>query len=178
MSLALGASATFVARGHDKDRAQLQQLLLKAHQHKGFSFVEIYTNCRIFNDGAFDLYTNRETNEDHTVWLEHDMPLVFGKKKDKGIKLEGYTPTVIDLNESGHSISDVLVHNEKDSTLAFILANMTYSETLPRPMGTLQNLDRSPYEERVVEQIQHEVETKGVGNLESLLLGGSYWEVK
>ncbi|MBL7876676.1 MAG: 2-oxoacid:ferredoxin oxidoreductase subunit beta [Cyclobacteriaceae bacterium] len=178
VSLALGAGATFVARGHDKDRAQLQQLLLKAYQHKGFSFVEIYTNCRIFNDGAFDLYTNSDTREDHTVWLEHNKPLVFGKKKNKGIKLDGFTPTVIELHESGYSMNDVLVHNEKDSTLAFILANMTYSETLPRPMGTLQNIDRSPYEERVVEQIQHEVETKGIGNLESLLLGASYWEVK
>lgn len=179
VALALGASATFVARGHDKDRAQLQQLLLKASQHKGFSFVEIYTNCRIFNDGAFDLYTNSETREEHTVWLEHDKPLVFGKNKEKGIKLEGFTPTIIDLTEGGNSINDVLVHNEKDSTLAFILANMTYSETLPRPMGTLQNLDeRSSYEDRVVEQIQHEVETKGIGNLESLLLGGSFWEIK
>ncbi|MDZ7650210.1 MAG: thiamine pyrophosphate-dependent enzyme [Cytophagales bacterium] len=78
-------------RQHDKDRAQLQQLLLKAHQHKGFSFVEIYTNCRIFNDGAFDLYTNGETRDDHTVWLEHEKPLVFGKKKDKGIKLDRYS---------------------------------------------------------------------------------------
>jgi hypothetical protein len=70
------------------------------------------------------------------------------------------------------------VHNKKDSTLAFILANMTYSETLPRPMGTLQNLDtRTSYDDRVVEQIQHEVETKGVGNLEQLLTGSSYWEI-
>ena len=104
--------------------------------------------------------------------------MVFGKNKNKGIKLQGFTPTIIDLTEGGNSINDVLVHNEKDSTLAFILANMTYSETLPRPMGTLQNLDeRTSYEDRVVEQIQHEVETKGIGNLESLLLGGSFWEI-
>lgn len=177
VALALGASATFVARGHDKDRAQLQQLLQKAHQHKGFSFVEIYTNCRIFNDGAFDLYTNADTRSDSTVWLEHDQPLVFGKNKDKGIKLDGFNPVVIDLTTEGNSISDVLVHNEKDSTLAFILANMTYSEVLPRPMGIIQNIERSSYEDRVVDQITQEVEKKGPGSLESLLQGGSFWEI-
>ncbi|MFM9985820.1 MAG: 2-oxoacid:ferredoxin oxidoreductase subunit beta, partial [Flavobacteriales bacterium] len=87
-------------------------------------------------------------------------------------------PTVIELTEGGNSINDVLVHDEKDSTLAFILANMTYAENLPRPMGVLQSLaDRSSYEDRVVEQIQHEVEAKGIGNLESLLLGPSHWEI-
>ena len=177
VALALGASAGFVARGHDKDRGQLQQLLQKAYRHKGFSFVEIYTNCRIFNDGAFDLYTNAESRDDHTVWLEHGQPLVFGKKKDKGIVLDGFTPRVVSLTDTGRSINDVLIHNEQDSTLAFILANMTYSEELPRPMGTLQNIDRSSYEDRVVDQIQHEIETKGEGNLENLLLGNSYWEI-
>jgi hypothetical protein len=71
----------------------------------------------------------------------------------------------------------LLIHNERDSTLAFILANMTYNEDLPRPMGVLQNLDRTPYEDRVVTQIQNEVEAKGIGNLENLLLGSSYWEI-
>jgi 2-oxoglutarate ferredoxin oxidoreductase subunit beta len=177
VALALGAGAAFVARGHDKDRGQLQQLLQKAHQHKGFSFVEIYTNCRIFNDGAFDLYTNADTREDHTVWLEHGQPLLFGKQKDKGIKLDGFTPTIINLNENGNSVNDALIHNEKDSTLAFILANMTYSEELPRPMGTLQNLERSSYEDRVVKQIEDEINLKGQGNLEALLLGESHWTI-
>ncbi|MBK5277539.1 MAG: 2-oxoacid:ferredoxin oxidoreductase subunit beta [Bacteroidia bacterium] len=178
VALALGASATFVARGHDKDRQQLQNLLLQAHQHKGFSFVEIYTNCRIFNDGAFDLYTNSDTRENHTIFLEHGKPLVFGKTKNKGIILDGYTPRVVSLEDGEHSINDLLIHNEKDSTLAFILANMTYNEVLPRPMGVLQNLtDRSSYEDRVVEQIQNEVEAKGIGNLEALLLGSSHWVV-
>jgi 2-oxoglutarate ferredoxin oxidoreductase subunit beta len=177
VALALGAGAAFVARGHDKDRAQLQQLLQKAYQHKGFSFVEIYTNCRIFNDGAFDLYTNADTREDHTVWLEHGQPLLFGKQKDKGIKLDGFTPTIINLNENGNSVNDALIHNEKDSTLAFILANMTYSEELPRPMGTLQNLERSSYEDRVVKQIEDEINLKGQGNLEALLLGESHWTI-
>ncbi len=177
VALALGASATFVARGHDKDRAQLQQLLKRAHDHKGVSFVEIYTNCRIFNDGAFDLYTSADTRDDHTILLEHGKPLVFGKTHNKGIVLDGYTPKVVNLDLGEYSVNDLLIHNERDSTLALILANMTYSEELPRPMGVLQAIERAPYEERVENQIRHEIEVKGEGNLQSLLTGDSSWLV-
>jgi 2-oxoglutarate/2-oxoacid ferredoxin oxidoreductase subunit beta len=177
VSLALGAGATFVARGHDKDRGQLQQLLKRAYEHKGVAFVEIYTNCRIFNDGAFDLYTNAETRDNHTIFLEHGKPLVFGKTKNKGVILDGYTPRVVNLDQGEHSVNDLLIHNEKDSTLAFILANMTYSEDLPRPMGVLQAISRVPYEERVADQIEHEIVTKGEGDLQSLLTGESCWLV-
>lgn len=177
VSLALGAGATFVARGHDKDRGQLQQLLKRAYEHKGVAFVEIYTNCRIFNDGAFDLYTNAETRDNHIIFLEHGKPLIFGKTKNKGIILDGYTPRVVNLDQGEHSVNDLLIHNEKDSTLAFILANMTYSEDLPRPMGVLQAINRTTYEERVVNQIQHEIVTKGEGDLQSLLTGDSSWAV-
>jgi 2-oxoglutarate ferredoxin oxidoreductase subunit beta len=177
VALALGSGATFVARGHDKDRSQLQQLLRRAFDHKGTSFVEIYTNCRIFNDGAFDLYTNADTRDNSTIFLEHGKPLVFGKTKNKGIILDGYTPRVVNLDQGEHSVNDLLIHNEKDSTLAFILANMTYMEDLPRPMGVLQAIQRAPYEERVVNQIQHEIVTKGEGDLQSLLSGDSSWLV-
>jgi len=177
VALALGAGATFVARGHDKDRAQLQELLKRAYEHKGISFVEIYTNCRIFNDGAFDLYTNADTRDNSTIFLEHGKPLVFGKTKNKGIILDGYTPKVVNLDQGEYSINDLLIHNEKDSTLAFILANMTYSEDLPRPMGVLQAINRAPYEVRVANQIQHEIVTKGEGDLQTLLSGDSSWLV-
>lgn len=177
VALALGSGATFVARGHDKDRPQLQQLLRRAFDHKGTAFVEIYTNCRIFNDGAFDLYTNADTRDNSTIFLEHGKPLVFGKTKNKGIILDGYTPRVVNLDQGEHSVNDLLIHNEKDSTLAFILANMTYMEDLPRPMGVLQAIQRAPYEERVVNQIQHEIVTKGEGDLQSLLTGESSWLV-
>ena len=177
VALALGSGATFVARGHDKDRNQLQLLLKRAYEHKGVSFIEIYTNCRIFNDGAFDLYTNAETRDNHTIFLEHGKTLVFGKTRNKGIIMDGYTPRVVNLDQGEHSVNDLLIHNEKDSTLAFILANMTYSEDLPRPMGVLQAISRAPYEERVVNQIQHEIVTKGEGDLQQLLQGESNWLV-
>ncbi len=178
ISLSLGAGATFAARGHDKDRQMLQYLFERAAKHKGTSFIEIYTNCRIFNDGAFDLYTSKETGADNTVWLEHGKPLIFGKDKDKGIKLDGFVPKVVSLADGKHSIDDLLVHNEKDSTLAFILANMSYNPELPRPMGIFQSLERPSYDARVDAQIRHEIETKGEGTMEELLQGSSWWEVK
>lgn len=178
ISLSLGAGATFAARGHDKDRQMLQYLMERAAHHKGVAFVELYTNCRIYNDGAFDLYTSKETGSEHTVWIEHGKPLVFGKEKDKGIILDGLTPKVVSLKEGNYSINDLLVHNEKDPSLAFILANMTYNPELPRPMGVFQSLEKSTYEEKVEDQIRHEIETKGEGTMEELLEGDSYWEIK
>jgi 2-oxoglutarate ferredoxin oxidoreductase subunit beta len=177
-SLALGSGASFVARGHDKDRKQLQYLLERAAKHKGFGFIEIYANCRIFNDGAFDDFTNKETREDKTIWLEHGKPLIFGKNKDKGIIIDGYTPKVVSLENGKYSANDLIIHNEKDSTLALILSNMTFNEDLPRPMGVFQSIERSSYDERVDYQINEEIKKKGEGDLESLLLGDSYWEIK
>lgn len=178
ISLSLGAGATFVARGHDKDRQMLQSLFEKAASHKGVSFIEIYTNCRIYNDGAFDLYTSKDTGPDHTVWLEHGKPLVFGKKNEKGIILDGFTPAVVSLEDGKYSVNDLLVHDEKDSTLAFILANMSYNPNLPRPMGVFQSIEKTSYEYRVEQQIKHEIDTKGEGTMEELLQGDSFWEVK
>lgn len=178
IGLALGSGATFAARAHDKDRNALQTILKRAAQHKGVSFIEIYTNCRIFNDGAFDKFTSKETADDATIWLEDGKPLIFGKDRDMGIILDGYTPKAVSIKNGEYSVNDLLVHNEKDSTLAFILANMTYNDDLPRPMGIFTSIYRPSYDERVDYQIQYEIEKKGEGDLETLLLGESFWEVK
>ena len=134
------------------------------------------TNCVIFNDGAFDDYTKKEVRDEKTVTLEHGKPLVFGTNKDKGIKMDGFTPVVVNLNE-GYSVDDLLVHNEKDSTLAYILANMTYNSALPRPVGVFQSLEKGTYDDKVLEQINHEQEKYGEGSLKELLLGEDYWQV-
>ena len=95
-----------------------------------------------------------------------------------GIILDGYTPKAVSIKNGDYSVNDLLVHNEKDSTLAFILANMTYNDDLPRPMGIFTSIYRPSYDERVDYQIQYEIEKKGEGDLETLLLGESFWEVK
>lgn len=178
VELALGAGAGFVARAYDKDRKQIQHVLERAAKHVGFAFIEIYSNCIIFNDGAFEEFTRKDVRDDRTVNLEHGKPLIFGKNKDKGIKLDGFKPTVVSLEDGKHSADDLLVHDEKDTTLAFILSNMTFNPQLPRPIGIFQAIERTPYDQRTIDQIKHEIKTKGEGNVQDLLKGNDFWEVK
>jgi 2-oxoglutarate ferredoxin oxidoreductase subunit beta len=177
-SLALGSGASFVARTFDRDPKHMQAILERAARLNGFAFVEIYTNCVIYNDGAFDLYTLAETRKEHSVMLEHGKPLIFGANNDKGIRLDGFTPTVVSLADGKWSVDDLLVHNENDSTLAFILANMTYNPELPRPFGIFQAIQKPSYEELVLQQIEDAKKKHPDANLITLLRGEDYWEIK
>jgi 2-oxoglutarate ferredoxin oxidoreductase subunit beta len=177
-SLALGASGTFVARTMDRDPKHLQQIIKRAAEHKGTSFVEIYQNCNVFNDGAFFTFTEKESKDENVLYLEHGKPLVFGKEKDKGIRLDGFTPTVVSLKEGKYSVNDLIIHNENDSTLAFILANMTYNHTLPRPVGIFLSIERPTYESQMTRQIQVAIEKRGKGDLEKLLGSGDTWTIQ
>ena len=176
-ALALGSGATFVARAFDRDVKTMQYMFERAAAHKGFAFVETYANCVIYNDGAFDLYTKKETRAEHTVELHHGKPLIFGENMDKGIRLDGFTPTVVSLNDGMYSADDLLVHNEQDTTLAFILANMTYNEKLPRPMGIFQAIERPSYDQKVVDQLEYYATMPGANDLDKLLKGEDFWEI-
>jgi len=178
VSLALGSSATFVARSLDRDPKHLQGIIKRAAEHKGTSFVEIYQNCNVFNDGAFFQFTEKETKDDSVVFLEHGKPLIFGKEKDKGIRLNGFSPEVVSLKEGKYSVSDLLVHNEKDTTLSFILADMTYKPHLPRPVGIFLAIDRPVYEDEVEKQIAFAKEKRGEGDFVKLLNSGDTWIVQ
>ena len=177
-SLTLGSGATFVARAYDRDTKTMKELFQRAAKHKGISFVEVYANCVIFNDGAFDLYTKKDTRDEYTVRLEHGKPLIFGDDSDKGIKLDGFKPVVVNLNDGKHSVDDLLVHDEKDTTLAFILANMSHEPSLPRPMGVFLDIDRPSYDQKVTDQIEYETKKPGAYDLQSLMRGDDYWEIK
>jgi 2-oxoglutarate ferredoxin oxidoreductase subunit beta len=177
-SLALGASATFVARTLDRDPKHLQSILKRAHDHKGTSFVEIYQNCNVFNDGAFLQFTEKETKDDSVIFLEHGKPLVFGKEKDKGIRLNGFSPEVVSLKEGKVSIHDLLVHNETDTTLSFILADMTYHSHMPRPLGVFLSIERPTYESEMQRQIEFAKEKRGEGNMAKLLNSGETWTIQ
>jgi 2-oxoglutarate ferredoxin oxidoreductase subunit beta len=178
VSLALGAGATLVARTMDRDPKHLQEMVRRAEQHHGTAFVEIYQNCNVFNDGAFLKFTEKETRDDNVVYLDHGKPLVFGKKKEKGIRLDGFTPTIVNTGEGKYSVDDLLVHDEKDLTLAFILANMIHNPELPRPMGVFVSLNRPTYEDQLVEQIQRARTKKGEGDLQTLLDGEETWIIE
>ncbi len=176
--VAIGAGATFVARAYDKDPAQLQRIIKRAHEHKGFSFVEIYTNCVIFNDHAYDKYTRKDMRMEHSVELRHGEPLIFGKNRDKGIMLDGFKPVVVNLDDGKHSVDDLLVHDETDPALAFILSNMTYNPSLPRPVGVFLAISKPTYDYKVEYQIEEHKNDPGAYDLNSLLKGSEYWEVK
>jgi 2-oxoglutarate ferredoxin oxidoreductase subunit beta len=175
VSLALGASATFVARTMDRDPKHMQEMVRRAEKHRGSAFVEIYQNCNVFNDGAFFQWTEKETRDDNVVYLEHGKPLVFGKQKEKGIRLNGFTPEVVNTTEGTYSVNDLLVHDQYDSTLAFILANMIHNPQLPRPMGVFLSLEKPVYEDLLLDQIAKAKAKKGEGDLQKLLDGDEVW---
>lgn len=178
VSLALGAGATLVARTMDRDPKHLQEMVRRAENHQGSAFIEIYQNCSVFNDGAFFQFTEKETRDDHVVYLEHGKPLVFGKNKEKGVRLNGFTPEVVSVTDGTYSVNDLLVHNEKDGTLAFILANMIHNPDLPRPMGVFTALERPTYESMMVQQIAKAKSKRGEGDLQKLLEGDETWVIQ
>ncbi|MCX6153365.1 MAG: 2-oxoacid:ferredoxin oxidoreductase subunit beta [Candidatus Kapabacteria bacterium] len=177
-ALVLGSGASFVARTIDGDGKHMQYLMERAAKHNGFSFIEIYTNCPIFNDGAFDFFAQKSLRSDKTIVLEHGKPMIFGTNNDKGIKLDGFTPTVVSLSDGSNSADDLLVHNEKDTTLAFILANMTYHHELPRPMGIFQAIDIKTYEDATTAQIEHYTSLPDAYDYDKLLRGEDCWEIE
>ena len=176
--VALGAEASFVARTLDRDPKHMQYVIKRAAEHKGTSFIEIYQNCNVFNDGAFFTFTEKDTKDDNVVFLEHGKPMVFGKEKDKGIKLEGFTPTVVSLIDGKYSVNDLIVHNEKDTMLSFILARMSSIADLPRPVGVVYSVERPLYEAEMSRQIQDAIRKQGEGNLEKLLNKGETWTIQ
>jgi 2-oxoglutarate/2-oxoacid ferredoxin oxidoreductase subunit beta len=177
VSLALGAGATLVARTMDRDPKHLQEIIRRVEKHHGSSFVEIYQNCVVFNDGAFFDYTEKESRDDNVVYLEHGKPLIFGKNREKGIRLNGFTPEVVDITGGKYSAGDLLVHDENDSTLAFILANMIHNPALPRPMGVFLSQERPTYEDAMQAQIAKAKAKKGEGDLQKLLDGDETWMI-
>ena len=177
LSLALGCEATFVARSIDVHIKHLTTVLKRAAEHRGTSFVEVYQNCNVFNDGAFEWATNRDTKLDNVVELEHGKPLIFGKKRDKGIRLNGLRLEVVDLG-SGVPEDDLLFHDERhpDSALAFLLAQMRHPE-FPEPIGVFRDVDRPIYEELVDKQLRDAEARQGRGELQSLFDAGDTWMV-
>lgn len=179
-ALALGADATFVSRGLDVDPKNLRTVMKRANQHKGASFVEIYQNCNVFNDGAFALFTDKKTKKDKTITLEHGQPLVFGENDDKGIIIDGLKPRVVDLN-NGHSRDDLWIHDENDYMKATLLSRFFDDPRAeggyPRPLGVMYLDQRSTYERTLHAQKELATSQKGEGDLNELFKGKDYWEV-
>jgi len=176
LSLALGAGSTFIARSIDKDIKHQGVIYKQAHEHKGTSYVEVYQNCNIFNDGAFSVLTNRETKLDNVIYLNHDEPMIFGfKDTPKGIVLDGFKLKVVSLND--YSKDDLLIHNKYDKNLAMLLCEMTYDESLPTPYGVIYKESKPSYDELVTNQIEDQIQSKGKGELKDLLYTSNTWKI-
>jgi len=181
LALAMGADATFIARSMDRDPKHLQSMLLRSHQHKGASFLEIYQNCNIFNDGAFEVFTEKSSKANEVVFLEHGKPLLFGANNNKGIKLDGFKPVVVELTDEV-SADDLWIHDENDFYKAQILVRMFDDPRVeghfPRPFGVFYEANRPCYEDIMAAQIDNAIATKGTGNLDKLLRGKEVWEIE
>lgn len=177
LSVAIGAEATFVARSIDIHTRHLEEVLVRAAHHRGTAFVEVYQNCNIFNDLAWEYAAGKETRDDHTITLEHGKPLIFGKNRDKGIRLNGMTPEIVHLG-GGIKEDDLLFHDERaaDPSLAYLLSRMHHPE-FPEPIGVFRAVERPTYEMLLNQQIATARATLGEGKLESLFDDGETWVV-
>jgi 2-oxoglutarate ferredoxin oxidoreductase subunit beta len=178
LSVAIGCEATFVARSIDVNIKHLGEVLKRAAEHPGVSFVEVYQNCNIFNDGAWEYATNRDSKSDTTLELEHGKPMIFGKNRDKGIRLNGMDPEVVELGK-GITEDDLLFHDEKaaEPSLAYLLSRMRFEDGFPEPIGVFRSVDRPRYDVMVNEQISQAVSERGVGDLNKLFNSGDTWQV-
>jgi 2-oxoglutarate ferredoxin oxidoreductase subunit beta len=180
LSLALGSEATFIARSVDVFQQHLKETLRKAAAHQGSAYIEILQNCNIFNDGAWETITEKEARSEQVVQLEHGKPLIFGKNRDKGIRLVGLDLEVVALG-NGITEKDLLVHDEHNPNpiYAFALSRMDSMPGFPTPIGVLRALQGVPrYEDLIQQQIRDVIAKKGKGDLARLLRAGDTWELK
>ncbi len=176
-AFALGADASFVGRSADIFVKEQRDLLRAAHAHKGASFVEIYQNCNIFNDGAFTAITEKKTREDSVIWVEHGKPLVFGGEVKKGLRLNSrWQLEAVPLSDE-FTAEMALVHDETNAMLATLLARMQMPD-FPVAMGVIYRNPRSSYEEKATAQITAAQSKPGAGDLAKALSGNNTWVVK
>ena len=178
LAVALAAEASFVARTVDTHSEHIQKVLERAGRHQGASFVEVLQNCNIFNDGAHRDFTDREVRDDRTLVLEHGRPMIFGKNRDRGLRLNGLRPEIVTIGEDGVTEADILVHDETnpDATVHNMLARIYWPE-YPVPLGVIRDVPRPTHDQLVQAQLDEAVERQGRGDLSDLLGGSETWTV-
>ncbi|MDA1091797.1 MAG: 2-oxoacid:ferredoxin oxidoreductase subunit beta [Acidobacteria bacterium] len=178
LSLAIGCEGSFIARSIDTHIKHLEDVLSQAAAHRGTSFVEIYQNCNVFNDGAFDYATGRQRRSENTIELEHGKPLVFGADGQKGIRLNGLQPEVVELG-NGITEADLLVHDAHapEPSLAYLLSRLRHEDGFPEPIGVFRSVDIPRYDEQLNAQVDAARADRGDGDLSALLNSGDTWTV-
>ncbi|MBL7882572.1 MAG: 2-oxoacid:ferredoxin oxidoreductase subunit beta [Bacteroidia bacterium] len=179
LALSLGADGTFIARTMDRDPVHMREMLKRANAHKGTSLVEIYQNCNVFNDGAFEVFTEKGTKKLNTLFVENGKPFIFGEQANKGIKLDGFKPIIVNIEDV--SANDLWIHDESDAVKASILVRFfdhpTNENALPRPFGVFYKENRFCYEDALNAQVEEAVKQKGKGNLDALISGKNTWTI-
>lgn len=175
---ALGSGARFVARSIDTAQKHLPEMFKRAHAHKGASFLEIYQNCIVYNDGVFAPFTDKDVAAERQLMLEHGKPMIWGKSNDKGLRLRPGTLEleVVTLGENGVGETDILVHDEKNRNVALLLAAMTGPQ-FPVALGVLYCDPAQSYERAVHDQIASVAAKTPAGDLNALLRRGQTWKV-
>jgi 2-oxoglutarate ferredoxin oxidoreductase subunit beta len=176
LALAMGANASFVARTIDRAPKHMTGILKRAHAHHGSSFVEIYQNCNIFNDGAFQEFSAKSTQNERILVLEHQKPMLFGNGK-KGVRFDGNHIEVLDLESGNYSVDDCLVYDETSRDLAHLATRMWRAHGVPRPFGVFYRQERPTYEDLMTQQIEHVLEKHGRGDIADLLRGNQTWTI-
>jgi 2-oxoglutarate ferredoxin oxidoreductase subunit beta len=175
VSIALGAEATFVARSIDTDKKHLTEILRRAAAHKGSALIEIYQNCNVYNDGAFDAVKEQKENQ---IRLEHEQPITFGVDGERGVKLRpDGSCELVDVADVGEGA--LLVHDEHHETasLAFSLSRISHTPHGPTPIGIFRDIERPVYDELMAEQLETAKSERGEGDLKALLHAGDTWSV-
>jgi 2-oxoglutarate/2-oxoacid ferredoxin oxidoreductase subunit beta len=178
LSLALGAEATFVARTHDMDRQHMMETFRRAHAHRGAAFVEIYQNCNVFNDGAFEQITSKQKRADMLIPLRHGEPIRFGAEDEKGVVVDSQgRASIVEVADVGEDA--LLVHDEErdDPSLAFALSRLAAGPTMPTPVGVFRSVSRTDYGDSVDRQLAAAQQRRGPGDLSALLASAGTWEV-
>jgi len=174
--LAFGASATFIARTTDTHAKQIEAIMIEAEEHRGTSFVEVYQNCVIFNDGCHSEYSDKKSRDDHSIILEQGKPMIFGSEVKKGIILDKLTLKVVELG-STYSEADCLVHDKTNEMLAALLVTMDTNPSMPKLYGVLYAVKDVTYNDQVANQIAEIKAVKGEGDFKKRLNSGDTWEV-
>jgi 2-oxoglutarate ferredoxin oxidoreductase subunit beta len=178
ISVALGAEATFVARTHDMDRKHMIEMFRRAHEHRGAAFVEVYQNCNVFNDGAFDTILNKDARPDMLIDLKHGEPVRFGAEREMGVVMNNFGEAqIVRVDDVGED--KLVVHDEHrhDPSLAFALSRLADHPDTPTPVGIFRAVDRPSYEVELQQQLVAAADKSGPGELSALLRSGPTWTV-
>jgi 2-oxoglutarate/2-oxoacid ferredoxin oxidoreductase subunit beta len=178
VSLAIGAEATFVARSIDTDRQHLSEVLTAAYEHRGASFVEIYQNCNVFNDGAFIALKDPQEKVHNQIRLRQGEPITFGPEGEHAVVARGDgSMKVVPTSQAGDRVVIHDAHKEA-ATTAFALSRLAHNPTRPTPIGVLRDVDHPVYDELLREQVTNARQRRGAGDLKELLESGNVWDVE